>query len=128
MRRSFRPRFSPARTSNLRDNRSGGAHPPSLRYIGSRAGGRPTPGRPLRLRPEAVRVRDPRGAGVPRHDPAVPAVAAAPADAGIGAITAPIPTGARPTVGIPAVRLAAIDELRRFGARKIDREIGRAHV
>jgi hypothetical protein len=32
MRRSFRPRCSPARTSSLRDNRSGGAHSPSPRY------------------------------------------------------------------------------------------------
>src|SRR5262249_37180108 len=90
--------------------------------VGSQPGGRPTAGRRLRLRPEAARMCDPRGAVVPWPDPAVPAVAAAPADAGIGAITAPIPTGARPTVGVPALRLAAMDELRRFGARKIGRD------
>src|SRR2546430_16169191 len=60
-----------------------------------------------------------------RTAPAFPAVGPPPADAGIGAITAPIPSRARPSVGVPAVRLAAVDELRRFGERKIGRDRAR---
>src|SRR5262245_57320339 len=94
MRRSFRHPCSPVRIGGRR------------RADAKRAELLPVP-------PQAIAGSQPRSPVAARHDPAIPAAGPAPAEADERAVTAPLPAGPCPSVGVPAIWLVAIDELYR---------------